>query len=263
MSWLECVGQSRLSVSVHAFVELGLLDRPRDGKNLTIPMVHHALHVAFHMSDAAASALTHTIKPFLRKDGTFDLIDLRKHGVMEHDASLTRLDFHQGDNYTFQPQMLENMIQDANGGDVTLRSLAKSFNRRCRESRAAGAPRMGLKLWFVTVFQLAGRKLLSSLGILLIDSHQRGSNRRQAIEEDDGVDLCRGEAAGCHLDESAAEDDLHAVEECNGHVVLVYLWAVSWRWTDEAVADAYSMQSCRKHGIVLRSKDRTTAQDNI
>lgn len=155
-------------------------------------MVHHALHIAFHMSDAAASALTHTIKPFLRKDGTFDLIDLRKHGVMEHDASLTRLDFHQGDNYTFQPQMLENMIKDADGGDVTLRSLARSFNRRCKESRAAGAPRMGLKLWFVTVFQLAGRKLsLSSRTLLtsiVINVAQTGGRLSRKILESIFVD---------------------------------------------------------------------------
>jgi hypothetical protein len=109
-----------------------------------------------HMSKTAAKSLTSALPPLLRKDGTFDLVDLRRHGVIEHDASLTRLDFHQGDNYTFQPDMLEALIQDADGGDVTLRTLAKTFIRRNKESRAAGAPRLGLKLWFISVLQAVG-----------------------------------------------------------------------------------------------------------
>lgn len=111
---------------------------------------------ALHMTKSAAKSLTSSLPPLLRKDGTFDLVTLRRHNVIEHDASLTRLDFHQGDNYTFQPQMLEALIQDADGKDVTLRSLAKSFLRRTKESRAAGAPRLGLKLWFITVLQTVG-----------------------------------------------------------------------------------------------------------
>jgi hypothetical protein len=76
--------------------------------------------------------------------------------VIEHDASFTRLDFHQGDNYTFQPNMLTEMLNDADGGPVTLRTLAKTFIRRRKESRAAGAPRMSISLWFVSVLQAVG-----------------------------------------------------------------------------------------------------------
>ena len=115
---------------------------------------------ALHMSKAASKSLTSSLPPLLRKDGTSDLTDTRRHGVIEHDASFTRLDFHQGDNYTFQPQMLEAMIQDADGGDVTLRTLAKTFIRRHRESRDAGAPRLGIRLWFIAVLQAVGGKII-------------------------------------------------------------------------------------------------------
>lgn len=108
---------------------------------------------ALHMSKPAAGAITNSLKPLLRKDGTFDLIDTRRHNVVEHDSSFTRLDFHQGDNYTFRPEMLEDMIADADGGPVTLKSLAKTFIRRGKESQAAGAPRLPLNLWFVAVTQ--------------------------------------------------------------------------------------------------------------
>lgn len=58
---------------------------------------------ALHMSDTVAHALANTLKPVLHQDGTFDLADSRKHNVVEHDRSLTRLDFRQGDNYSLQP----------------------------------------------------------------------------------------------------------------------------------------------------------------
>lgn len=108
---------------------------------------------ALHMTKPAAQAVSGSLKGLLRKDGMFDLVDTRRHNVIEHDSSFTRLDFCQGDNYTFRPEMLEAMILDADGGPVTLKSLAKTFVRRGRESRAVGAPRLPLNLWLVRVVQ--------------------------------------------------------------------------------------------------------------
>ena len=106
---------------------------------------------ATHMDWLAAAALTITLKDLCREDGTYDLVDTRRHGVIEHDSSFTRLDFWQGDNFTFQPAMLQAMIDDAEGKPVTLRSLAKTYKRRNRESKKTGASRLPLNLWFVRV----------------------------------------------------------------------------------------------------------------
>jgi len=111
---------------------------------------------ALHMNKLAARSLTSSLKSLLHKDGTFDLVDTRRHNVIEHDSSFTRLDFRQGDNYTFRPEMLEDMIADADGGPVTLKSLAKTFIRRDKESRASGGSRLPLNLWFVRVLQAVG-----------------------------------------------------------------------------------------------------------
>ena len=120
---------------------------------MTLSQVENALKTALHMDKLAASSITRTLRPLCRADGTFDLVDTRRHNVIEHDSSFTRLDFHQGDNYTFQPHLFQAMINDADGGPVTLRSLAKTFIRRDKESRAAGAPKLPLNLWFVRVVQ--------------------------------------------------------------------------------------------------------------
>ena len=111
---------------------------------------------AVHMDWLASASLVSSLPPLVRPDGTFDLVDTRRHNVIEHDSSFTRLDFHQGDNYTFQPDMLQAMFDDADGKPVTLRSLAKTFIRRDKESRAAGAPKLPLNLWFVRVLQAVG-----------------------------------------------------------------------------------------------------------
>lgn len=111
---------------------------------------------ALHMDWLAASSLSRTVKPLLRRDGTYDLTDLRRHNVVEHNGSFTRLDFWQGDNNTFQPDMYEAMLDDADGGPVTLRSLARTFKRRDRESRAIRAPPLPWNLWIVRLLQIVG-----------------------------------------------------------------------------------------------------------
>jgi len=140
---------------------------PRDGKNLTLPQVQHALETALHMDWLAAASLCSSLPPLVRKDGTFDLVDTRRHNVIEHDSSFTRLDFHQGDNYTFQPYMLDAMLDDADGGPITHRSLAKTFIRRDKESQAAGAPKLPLNLWFVRVLQAVGSVNTAQTGGIL------------------------------------------------------------------------------------------------
>lgn len=122
---------------------------------------------ALHMDTLAAASLVSSLPPLCHKDGKFDLVDTRRHNVIEHDSSFTRLDFHQGDNYTVQPDMVQAMIDDAGGGPVTLRSLAKTFIRRDKESRAAGAPRLPLNLWFVRVLHPVGAMNTAQTGGIL------------------------------------------------------------------------------------------------
>jgi len=126
---------------------------PRDGKNISLPQVEAALMTALHMSSTLASTLAHTLKPLCRADGTFDLRDMRKHNVIEHDRSFTRLDFRQGDNYTFQPAMFQALLDDAEGGPVSTPTLAKTYVRRKKECKRSGAPRLSLHLWGVNLIQ--------------------------------------------------------------------------------------------------------------
>lgn len=108
----------------------------------------------YNMSHPLATFLTSIILPQVGKPGatTFDLIDLRKHDAIEHDVSLTRHDFAQGDNYTFQPEMLEALLNDTGDGPATAKTVAKSRIRRTKESELAGRPRLSLRLVMISVF---------------------------------------------------------------------------------------------------------------
>lgn len=108
---------------------------------------------SLHQDKALASSIARPLHQILRPDGTFDLYDMRRHNVIEHDASLTRLDARQGDNYTFQPAMLQAMFDDAHGGPITVTTLARSYNRRKKERKADGGAALPWNLWFVNIVQ--------------------------------------------------------------------------------------------------------------
>lgn len=78
---------------------------------------------------------------------------MRRHNVIEHDASFTRLDFRQGDNYSFQHALFQALLADANDRDVTVKTLARTYVRRRKESKAAGSPSLPVNLWFVNLLQ--------------------------------------------------------------------------------------------------------------
>ncbi|EMC93181.1 hypothetical protein BAUCODRAFT_36847 [Baudoinia panamericana UAMH 10762] len=129
---------------------------PRDGKAITKAKLKAALIVAGNSTPLFADVLSSIVKSVTRKDGTFTLVDLRRHNAVEHDASFTRLDARQGDNYTFQPAMFEAMVKDAHGGPINRDSIARTRARRDREEKAAGngagvtfwrSPRLYVTTW--------------------------------------------------------------------------------------------------------------------
>lgn len=121
------------------------------------------------MSGPLASSLTKSLKPILHKDGTFNLTDMRAHNVLEHDRSITRLDTNapsnpSHDNFTFQPAMFEAFLADSGEGEqmITIKTLAKTYVRRKKESQKEGQGKLGLSLWFVNLLQTVS--LLNTAG---------------------------------------------------------------------------------------------------
>ena len=113
-----------------------------------------------------ADVLSSIVKQVAHPDGTFTLVDLRQHNAIEHDRSFTRLDFRQGDNYSFQPAMFKAFLADADGGPITPTSIARTRARRDAEGKqVVGAQSLGLRLWLTTwsqtciLLQIFGKKI--------------------------------------------------------------------------------------------------------
>jgi hypothetical protein len=192
---------------------------PRDGKNITPTHLTAALEAGFNMSHPLAVFLTSVIKkdllpkitppgsapPLTSKSSSssepsFDLTYLRLHNAIEHDVSLSRLDWHDGDNTSLVPEMLESILVDAavdtpESSTVTAKSLGRSRRRRARESEAAGVPKLGIKLAMVAVFNWGSA--------LLVLEGQGPKSRALAKTGNGGVE--RGEFVSFMMEERLPE----------------------------------------------------------
>ncbi|RDA90097.1 hypothetical protein CP533_2561 [Ophiocordyceps camponoti-saundersi (nom. inval.)] len=138
---------------------------PRIGRNLTVAQVEAALREALSMTARLAASTTGQLKVILRPDGTFDLTDLRKHGTIEHDRSFTRLDYRQGgDNYTLQPDMFQALLDDAGGGPLTIRTLARTYRRRAEEHKRSGGQPLSFRMRFINLGQTVSFYNVAQIG---------------------------------------------------------------------------------------------------
>jgi len=122
---------------------------PRNGKAITPDMLTSGIQNIYNVDSFLGYTLGHLSIPLVENNTltatTLDLDHLNLHDAIEHDASLSRNDFSQGDNHSLQPELLEALLNDAEGDSLTAESLAKSRARREKESVAKGAPPLGTK----------------------------------------------------------------------------------------------------------------------
>jgi hypothetical protein len=77
---------------------------PRSGENITKEDTVSALHTALNINQSVAALLFNkaiTTNPLYPNASNFSLVDLRRHYILEHDASLSRGDYYFGNDYSF------------------------------------------------------------------------------------------------------------------------------------------------------------------
>jgi hypothetical protein len=121
----------------------GILNRT--GRSLSQDVIVNALASTYNVDKTMGKALASAAILQLGKGGLLDLDALSKHGVIEHDASLTRFDAIQGDNHSLQPSLLAAMLADTPGDSMTSADFAVTRQRREAESLKAGSPKLDLK----------------------------------------------------------------------------------------------------------------------
>lgn len=104
--------------------------RPRDGKQLTAPILIHALQEGYGLSTPLAYLLVHGGIFLLGQKGAFGLNDLARHNRIEHDASLVHDDTKGRDEYApISPNsnLVMNLLAQAEDGRVlTVEDVAKA-----------------------------------------------------------------------------------------------------------------------------------------
>lgn len=116
---------------------------PRDGKGVTKEMTVKALTNAINF-DPDIAKLFASVALSANPDAhahTFDLNHVNKHGLIEHDVSLSRDDIAFGDNHTFNPDIWKSVLGTYGDSEETNFALASEarYNRliACKKAHEA------------------------------------------------------------------------------------------------------------------------------
>ncbi len=118
---------------------------PRDGK-VTVDQLVRALHERLGIAPSIGTLLAKVAMAKLGKPAeggarVLDLADLVQHGFIEHDASLTRRDAHEGDAAKLCPPLLDQLLSlSKDGKTLTLEDLAAAHQLRMAQSAQDGHP---------------------------------------------------------------------------------------------------------------------------
>lgn len=83
---------------------------PHSGYNISQADTVHALYTALNINQSAGELLfgkALTTNPDYPNATEFSLVDLRRHNILEHDASLSRGDYYFGNDYSFNQTIFD------------------------------------------------------------------------------------------------------------------------------------------------------------
>jgi len=108
---------------------------PRDGYNITRTKLTSALQNVYNLSSVFANILTMAAILQDGHDSMVSLAELNTHGPIEHDASMTRLDFYFGDNHGLNQDLYADLLSASTDGVVlTKDDFAAYQSRRLNDS---------------------------------------------------------------------------------------------------------------------------------
>uniref|UniRef100_A0A0D2YJB9 Heme haloperoxidase family profile domain-containing protein n=1 Tax=Fusarium oxysporum (strain Fo5176) TaxID=660025 RepID=A0A0D2YJB9_FUSOF len=119
---------------VNAVANHGYL--PRDGLHISLEDLIVAFTDAINL-DPAATALVGQKALTTGNNGTFNLDDLNKHGVIEHDGSLSRADIFFGDNHSFNETIWASTASHFTEPTISIATAAKARKERLKAAEAA------------------------------------------------------------------------------------------------------------------------------
>ncbi|KAH6874442.1 Chloroperoxidase [Thelonectria olida] len=108
---------------------------PHDGLNISLPDLIVAFTDALNL-DPAATALVGQKALASGNNVTFDLDNLNKHGILEHDGSLSRNDVYFGDNHSFNQTIFDTVASHFNQSTISIQTAATARKERLQAAAA-------------------------------------------------------------------------------------------------------------------------------
>lgn len=142
--------------------------RNANGKAIRLTDLQNALETVYNLDTSLAVSLVYSGKLLTSNTTaetltpTIDLDDLAKHNALEHDASLSRLDYSEGDHVHLQPNLLTAMMADSPTDFLTVESLARTRVRREDHSNSIG--NSGTDVKTTTLAYIEAAVILLALG---------------------------------------------------------------------------------------------------
>ncbi|KAL8370093.1 hypothetical protein RB595_000455 [Gaeumannomyces hyphopodioides] len=137
---------------------------PRDGRKLNLINLIKGLDAGVNL-DAAATTLVGAVALTTGNLLWFNLDDLNKHGIIEHDGSLSRNDVALGDNHSFNAAIWATTAArfPAGNGTIDIATAAAARKARLAEAKAAN-PKFDLGLLGEQFSQIETALYLSVFG---------------------------------------------------------------------------------------------------
>ncbi|KAK1217772.1 hypothetical protein PQX77_018693 [Marasmius sp. AFHP31] len=150
---------------------------PRNGNNITIPMVLQASNDGFNVQRnmvllaAKAALLTSPL------DNQFSLADIGLHGNIEHDASLSRLDCNLGDHIPFNESIFTTLSTSNPGVDFYNATSAGQVQKTRLEESKSTNPKL-----CSTIKELQVRSRESLLYLMVMSSDELGVAPKRFVD---------------------------------------------------------------------------------
>ncbi|CAI4214395.1 unnamed protein product [Parascedosporium putredinis] len=120
------------SLANHGFIA-------RSGKDISIDQLVNAIEEAINISPNSTRPVVEfgATTSTTGNPNTFHLSDLNKHGVIEHDGSLSRNDLYFGDNHSFNSRIYDTVAKFFTKSTISIETAARA--RKARLAAAAAA----------------------------------------------------------------------------------------------------------------------------
>ncbi|KAI8151189.1 putative sterigmatocystin biosynthesis peroxidase stcC [Colletotrichum sp. SAR 10_70] len=112
---------------------------PRNGLNVSLADLITGFTAAVNLDPAATTLVGQKalLTSTTGNNATFNLDDLDKHGVIEHDGSLSRNDVYFGDNHSFDEEIWETVASHFVNETISIPTAAKARAARLQAAAAA------------------------------------------------------------------------------------------------------------------------------